>query len=541
MNEAVELLDLTFSLRPVLRDGETAICQQGGVGLYDGNAKSANHQNGVVHLTTERLLYVNNDNARKHSISLELTNIREHSMAPGFLTQSAKITLAVKRRRRHTTDGDEGEETIAAAEGLLDWTCAICDHVNSAKITVKCALCGVPKTPAKKPHQRDPYDDEYIASNKQPQSEIACPVCTFLNHPSMVYCEVCEAKLLGKDLTHTLPPATLSQQQQAQQQQHHTGNSVTLKIAFRSGGHAQFYDALKQALTEVTQRRSSKSTLATAATSSASSSSALSSSSTLAKPASDSSSTATRKSALSQAATLDSAFSDLDALNEKASELIGLAETLSTRIRHTSSRATISPATDRHSGDTRHSASTGNDEGDHDGHEYAKLKTYLQDLGIDNPVTRDTAGSSNYIQELAKELAEVLINVIDRFGGHIPLVDAYCLFNRARGTAIVSPEDVRRACDMFSSLKLPLRLRTFESGFVVIQQISQSDDDTAVVLASYIESLGNMTAMEMSIITEQPIYLVTEQLRMAEKMGLLCRDESVEGIRFYTNLISQAV
>jgi hypothetical protein len=45
---------------------------------------------------------------------------------------------------------------------------------------------------------------------------------------------------------------------------------------------------------------------------------------------------------------------------------------------------------------------------------------------------RDSTGSS-YHQELARELAEFLVPILDRQGGMKSLADVYCLFNRARG------------------------------------------------------------------------------------------------------------
>ena len=38
--------------------------------------------------------------------------------------------------------------------------------------------------------------------------------------------------------------------------------------------------------------------------------------------------------------------------------------------------------------------------------------------------------------------------------------DVYCLYNRARGMELVSPDDVVTACQMFTSLSLPLRYST---------------------------------------------------------------------------------
>jgi len=46
----------------------------------------------------------------------------------------------------------------------------------------------------------------------------------------------------------------------------------------------------------------------------------------------------------------------------------------------------------------------------------------------------------------------------------IALTDLYCIFNRARGTEMISPDDLYRAALLFETLKLPVRLRKFDSG-----------------------------------------------------------------------------
>jgi ESCRT-II complex subunit VPS36 len=61
------------------------------------------------------------------------------------------------------------------------------------------------------------------------------------------------------------------------------------------------------------------------------------------------------------------------------------------------------------------------------------------------------------------------------------MVDAYCLFNRARGTELISPEDLLQACTIWQTLDVPVRLRKFDSGVMVIQSKSQSDDEVGLV------------------------------------------------------------
>lgn len=59
------------------------------------------------------------------------------------------------------------------------------------------------------------------------------------------------------------------------------------------------------------------------------------------------------------------------------------------------------------------------------------------------------------------------------------LTDVYCRVNRARGLELLSPEDLLHASRQLAPLGLPIVLRTFDSGVMVLQVLSH--DDNAVV------------------------------------------------------------
>jgi len=68
----------------------------------------------------------------------------------------------------------------------------------------------------------------------------------------------------------------------------------------------------------------------------------------------------------------------------------------------------------------------------------------IQDFS--SSVTKDLAGK-NYFQELAMELEKFLAPVLSKVGGILALVDVYCMYNRARGNSLISPEDLLIACE----------------------------------------------------------------------------------------------
>uniref|UniRef100_A0A4W4GF72 Vacuolar protein-sorting-associated protein 36 n=1 Tax=Electrophorus electricus TaxID=8005 RepID=A0A4W4GF72_ELEEL len=169
--------------------------------------------------------------------------------------------------------------------------------------------------------------------------------------------------------------------------------------------------------------------------------------------------------------------------------------------------------------------------------ETIRFKSYLLSMGIANPVTRETHGSgTHYHMQLARQLGDILQAPLEERGGMMALTEVYCLVNRARGMELLSPEDLVNACKMFESLKLPLRLRVFDSGVMVVQLQSHSEEEMIASAIDSVSEKGSLTAEEFGKLLGLSVLLAKERLLLAEKMGHLCRDDSVEGLRFYPNL-----
>ncbi|KAI3857613.1 hypothetical protein MKW98_028877 [Papaver atlanticum] len=69
------------------------------------------------------------------------------------------------------------------------------------------------------------------------------------------------------------------------------------------------------------------------------------------------------------------------------------------------------------------------------------MQDWLLSVGIASPVTKESAGAL-YHQQLSRQLADFVKIPLERAGGMIALIDVYCLFNRARGTELISPVDL---------------------------------------------------------------------------------------------------
>lgn len=162
------------------------------------------------------------------------------------------------------------------------------------------------------------------------------------------------------------------------------------------------------------------------------------------------------------AANLAAAFQDLDNLMSMAAEMVKLAEKFR-GVMGADGAITCNPT----SGSSTSLSSLGaggsgggaggpDSSGGSSSSEQLLLdsETQLQliAMGITSPVTRASAGA-RYHQELARQLADFLVGPLAKAGGVMMLPDVYCLFNRARGTELVSPDDLLQACDAFTQVR----------------------------------------------------------------------------------------
>jgi len=101
----------------------------------------------------------------------------------------------------------------------------------------------------------------------------------------------------------------------------------------------------------------------------------------------------------------------------------------------------------------------------------------------------------------------------------------------------VSPTDLAGACGMFPKLRLPVGLMTFKSGLVVVRDSSTTEDVVERNVLRYLASVGHgVTALEVGGQFNWSVGVAMELLQMAEEKGVLCRDVTIEGIRFWENI-----
>lgn len=203
------------------------------------------------------------------------------------------------------------------------------------------------------------------------------------------------------------------------------------------------------------------------------------------------------------------AFQDLSVLMAMAKDMVGLSKSISGKIRE--------------------------QKGEISDDETVRFKSYLLSLGIEDPVTRDNFTSNTaYFNSLAQQICEMLLDPIEEHGGMMSLADVYCRVNRARGLELLSPEDLLHACEQLNG---PIKLRRFPSGAMVLQLESHDDELIAIDVLEKVIAAESLAVEELAKQLGISLLLAKERLLVAERLGKVCRDESVEGLRFYANLL----
>ena len=69
-----------------------------------------------------------------------------------------------------------------------------------------------------------------------------------------------------------------------------------------------------------------------------------------------------------------------------------------------------------------------------------------------------------------------MATIIDKFGGVVGLIDLYCMYNRARGTDLVPPDDLLIACKKLNQNSTRFMIKSYPSGVVTVQSKMFNED-----------------------------------------------------------------
>jgi len=121
----------------------------------------------------------------------------------------------------------------------------------------------------------------------------------------------------------------------------------------------------------------------------------------------------------------------------------------------------------------------------------------------------------------------------------------------ACGCQLISPEDLLKAAELTGQLNLGVSLKLFPSSGVKVLQLDSYRDEQVVsqrIMDIFRTrrtdgELGQVGIYATDVSEELKLSLVIakEQLLIAENLELICRDESVFGVRFYPNLFNNFI
>lgn len=373
-------------------------------------------------------------------------------------------------------------------------------------------------------------------------TSVTCPRCTFHNYPSLLACEVCGAPLLPTESRRSTDNISSIMREESpgprldRSSIDEATEPESIKFSFRAGGEKIFHERLKGALIQ------RKWLLRNAPPipkpfeypslerdglqhNSSDQSSSLPQSTSVGIAGLEQRGLQSRK---NNEVVIGNAFEDLEALMASAKEIVALAEKLASE--------------------------AGQDSG------AASAQVFSESAAALGMVTtKDLLGGTSdslYVSELSRNLAEYLTDdrkgILKGEGGIMSLVDLWAVFNRSRnGVELVSPSDLEKAARLWEELRLPVRLRRFRSGLLVVQRSDWNDERVISQLKIWLQELHKspsagagidwahfghgVTAQEAARRFGWSVGVAGEELEMAEEKGVLCREEGIEGLKFWEN------
>eukprot|EP00416_Gambierdiscus_australes_P036811 CAMPEP_0171110488 /NCGR_PEP_ID=MMETSP0766_2-20121228/71435_1 /TAXON_ID=439317 /ORGANISM="Gambierdiscus australes, Strain CAWD 149" /LENGTH=385 /DNA_ID=CAMNT_0011572363 /DNA_START=43 /DNA_END=1197 /DNA_ORIENTATION=+ len=205
--------------------------------------------------------------------------------------------------------------------------------------------------------------------------------------------------------------------------------------------------------------------------------------------------------------TLDVALADLESLRQHAAQAVSAARQVS--------RGMTSQA----------------------GEDGTGVQQLLEDFGLLGPDGAAVARGGHLKADVQADVERVCKAALEKRGGLGMLLahDVFCLVNRARGTALVSAEEVMAALRRSAADGGPLRLRTLGSVSAIAVVLARSSDvelDAQLVRLAEAAPLSAFTlGSQLSLTAAEAQYL----LRDAEARASLVRDDAPEGVFYYPN------
>ncbi|KAG4300582.1 hypothetical protein PCK1_003011 [Pneumocystis canis] len=493
---------ITQTNYPVLFPDEKILFIQSSASLYDPFFKENVSVDGTLYLTSHRICFIYPSESQIQSLGLNLSQIEKI----GFFRSSHNITIYYKKiyptNKLNTSDKTATDSKSHSPPLIKDsWICTVCNFRNpipenytTNQFLPPCLACGVFNNYLL--NYSKPVSTTVSSYSKKDIPFFECQKYTFLNHPTLKQCESSGTQLISQEDNSILFNSEPSSKCKNSLSQRDPKDEYCI-LEFKSGGERLFYERLKEAINQKIWDIKSNSIKQ----SDIEENQKIGGISILQH--------AKENIRLNNSRILNHELSDLNTLMAKAKELIALANSLKLQLQ--TSAQTIS----------------------------------LQELMIDhdlsnNLITKTVTKDDNiYYIELAKQVTEFLENgILKKEGGIITLADAFALYNRARGVDLISPEDLLKACECFETLNLPIQLKRFQSGLLVLQEKEKNDEKMINQLTVWIKKVARgVSPFEIAGQFQWSMGIAYEILKIAEQAGFLCRDQCFEGLYFWENRI----
>ncbi|ODQ79496.1 hypothetical protein BABINDRAFT_161893 [Babjeviella inositovora NRRL Y-12698] len=478
-----QYVELNASGRPALFPEEVEISVSDEVGLYQGKAKVLNRQRGRVYLTTQRVIYIDKTDPKAYSVAVKLSDVESLELYPGFMRSSPKLTVYF----RPPTD----PVSLPPPVPELSWGCPICYFLNKWPADLKlpsdeegailppCQTCGV-RPSAKHILRLVREQQEVIAgtslSTESTASANTCPQCTFINHPSLVKCELCDAPMQpkssgGKQDGKQRAGPSINYRDVKIQTETDDGllakdARMHIKISFRNGGEKAFYERFQSEVERVKWD-----TLMELGKVNANAVKLQNNPSATPPPLVPMNlnmgiSSLEQIGEMKRKKTgfvLSGALEDIDQLMLKAKELLVLSDEFA----HTVAKSLM-------------------------GSNQMNLlqnSSLLLGANITTGFSRkDLLSSQLYYEELTRQISDYLSFVLPFEGGIMSLVDLFALYNRTRGINLISAADLNKCCcELFAELNLPYKLKEYKSGTKVVMLKSDQEGKIASRIARFLK------------------------------------------------------
>lgn len=471
-----------------MSQGEHNVYIRDGVGLYQGKLKIKNYQNGRLYLTNKRIIWLDSSD-KMQPIATNVADLVKAEFVDGFLRSSPKVKAYLLDTKSASstelgTPMNTGTSRVSIDGGYrapnpevtsINWVCVIClysNQINSnadlSSTLPACVSCGIQPSRAqleKVLKEAEELSRDFTSSGPSASLD-SCPKCTFVNHPSMRYCELCGTalRLVSSSLMKKLQSleglsvsSLISENPMSlvlEDKEEYTNNAPYVKFSFRKGGEMEFFKHLVEQIqacqwlaleakggingdaTKITQSRDQS-------------------------PQKDLVGGIRGLEKLDEfkrkqnELILSLSLEDFEQLMYKAQDILGLVSTF---------QSVLKPQ--------RH--------------------TYGKDTSTIPPLVFNKS-SSLYHQELARHISEFLLNFeLTSMTSMISLQDLFASYNRflilsqGFGTELVTPQDLNKSLEFLEKLNLPIRIKTYSSGLAVIARRAHDLQDLHKAVLQFI-------------------------------------------------------